>query len=378
MITGPAFKTRILLLGPERRAISGVSTHLNQLFGSRISDEFELQHFMVGSEGRQETIVDKLRRILLSPFMLAARILWTRAEIVHINTSINRKAFSRDTVYLAVARVLRRKVVFQIHGGTLPQNLYNTAFAQNQVVRRVLRAADVVVLLSKEELEEYSRFIPGAKLQIIANGIAVDQQAEIPERETNHPLRLIYFGRLVPTKGVAECIAVAYLLRDAGREFKLTIAGSGPQEQALKAEATTLIRENFVEFVGAQFGEAKGKLWKENDVFVFPTHTEGLPYSLLESMAAGAVPITTRVGAQPDVVEDGVHGLFVPVSDPHALFDAIVKLDDDRGLLLAMSQRSMRRIRTYYSVERLSADFLQLYQSLAQADKDYLRVHGQR
>jgi len=49
-----------------------------------------------------------------------------------------------------------------------------------------------------------------------------------------------------------------------------------------------------------------------SDIFVFPTfHREGLPYALLEAMAAGAVPITTRVGAIPDVMQDGGDGLLM-------------------------------------------------------------------
>jgi glycosyltransferase involved in cell wall biosynthesis len=81
-------------------------------------------------------------------------------------------------------------------------------------------------------------------------------------------------------------------------------------------------------------------------------------------MAAGAVPITTRVGAQPDVMEDGVHGLFVPPHNPHALFEAIVKLDDDRQLLRAMSDRGRKRVRDYYGTDRLAEDFRVLYRSL--------------
>ena len=42
----------VLLLGPSREAISGVTTHLNSLLGSRLARRFDLVHFQVGSEGR--------------------------------------------------------------------------------------------------------------------------------------------------------------------------------------------------------------------------------------------------------------------------------------------------------------------------------------
>lgn len=364
--SSPNWRTRVLLLGPELGAVSGVSTHLNQLLGYCGAADLDLQHFVVGSEGRHETSTGKLLRLVISPLALAARIVLSRRQIVHINASFDHKSFPRDAVYLAVARLLRRKVVFQVHGGELPDSLYKHAFLREHFVRPVLKAATVVVLLAESERQAYSRFTPDVPLRVIANGIAINQQLALPEGVRSGPLRMAYVGRLVSTKGVEECIASAYLLRDSGRKFTLTIAGTGPQEDALKLAAKALIEQNLVEFVGAQFDEAKQELWRNSDLFLFPTtHKEGLPYSLLESMASGTVPITTRVGAQPDVMEDGVHGLFVPASDPQALFEAIVKLDDDRQLLLTMSQQSMIRIRLGYSIERLRADFGDLYRSFS-------------
>lgn len=365
MVSAPSGKARILILGPELGAVSGVSTHLNQLLESSLSEKFDLEHFTVGSEGREETPVGRFLRLLISPFALTLRIVRRRPEIVHINVSLDHKGFPRDAMYLVVARLLRRKVIFQVHGGELPRNLYSSAFVREQVVRRVLNRASVVVLLASSELAAYSEFMPGLRMQIIANGTRLDSHAALPEAPVEGPLHLAYVGRLVPTKGVSDCIEAAYLLDAAGRDFKLTIAGAGPEEADLKAAAEELVRKSKVEFVGPKFGDAKASLWRNSDIFVFPTsHQEGLPYALLESMAAGTVPITTRVGAQPDVVEDGVHGLFVPEGDPNSLFDAIVKLDDNRQLLLLMSQASMMRIRQSYTVERLSTEFSDLYQSL--------------
>jgi glycosyltransferase involved in cell wall biosynthesis len=125
--------------------------------------------------------------------------------------------------------------------------------------------------------------------------------------------------------------------------------------------------ESEIEFVGPLFGQQKDKLWEKSDIFLFPSYTrEGLPYALLESMAAGTVPITTQVGAQPEVVEDGVHGLFIPARNPHALFDAIIKLDDNRDLLLEISRQAILRVREGYTIDRMSAEFQKLYRSLSQ------------
>jgi glycosyltransferase involved in cell wall biosynthesis len=81
-------------------------------------------------------------------------------------------------------------------------------------------------------------------------------------------------------------------------------------------------------------------------------------------MAAGLVPIVTQVGAIPDVVQQDVHGLFVPPRDPQAIAAALEVLAGDRAAFERMSTASRERVFTYYSVERVAGDFTALYRKL--------------
>src|SRR5262249_4505860 len=89
----------VVLLGPSRDAISGVTTHLNGLLGSRLTTRFDLVHFQIGSEGRREGLARRLARLAVSPFALAHTLLSAQAALLHINTSLNAKACWRDLVY---------------------------------------------------------------------------------------------------------------------------------------------------------------------------------------------------------------------------------------------------------------------------------------
>ena len=124
-------------------------------------------------------------------------------------------------------------------------------------------------------------------------------------------LNLVYVGRLAEVKGVFEALEAAALLRDEGISVNLAIAGSGPAERQLRLRIAELGIEDRVTLKGPLFGAEKNELWLNSDAFLFPTsHHEGLPYALLESMAAGTVPVTCPVGAIPDVIEHQKHGLF--------------------------------------------------------------------
>ena len=143
----------VLICGPHRDAISGVSTHLNLLMGSSLAEDFDLIHFQVGSEGRREGAVARLLRLVLSPFALFATILFRHVTIVHLNTSLNPRAYWRDLAYLLVARLLRARVVYQVHGGALPQQFFAKSPRLTAFLRWTLGLPDLVVVLAKVELE---------------------------------------------------------------------------------------------------------------------------------------------------------------------------------------------------------------------------------
>jgi glycosyltransferase involved in cell wall biosynthesis len=349
-----------LLLGPSREAVSGVTTHVNGLLHSALRSAFELEHFQVGSEGRRESAPARLARYAFSPLALAFRILRREAAIVHLNTSLNAKSYWRDLVYLAVAKLCGARVLLQKHGGTL-QAFCGRSRLFAAFVRATLKMADAVVVLSRAELNEYERLLGERGVVLLPNGIdcAPYRKYNRAPAAPSEPLRCAYIGRLAPRKGLEEILASMPSTRAT-----LVIAGSGPDEARLRLRARELKVEDRVRFAGAAFGEDKARLLSQADVLLLPSYSEGLPYALLEAMAAGVVPVVTRVGAIPDVVDAGVHGLFVPVGDAQAIAASLASLDADRAWLARMSAACRKRVAGAYSIERVAADFSGLYAEL--------------
>lgn len=349
---------KVLLLGPDRRMIGGVPTHLNLLFGSDLARRFTLEHFQVGSDERgDEGRLGVLARVASGPFRLAAAIARSGASIVHMNPSLSPKAFWRDLPLLAAAKLCGARVVYQVHGGAV--SLLNRA-----VLRVALRWPDVVVALGRAEQEELRAIVPGQEVALVPN--AIDCRPFLrPRAPRNGPLRLFHIGRLLKTKGVFEIVHGLAIARNRGVDATLVIAGDGPALPQLRQTGNELGLEKHITFAGPAFGERKVELTCAADVLLLPTyHSEGLPYALLEGMAAGLVPVVTRIAAIPDVVTEGVHGLYVPPRDPEAIARAIARLDADRGALARMGAASRERALAEYSIERLADDFTALYSSI--------------
>jgi glycosyltransferase involved in cell wall biosynthesis len=256
-----------------------------------------------------------------------------------------------------------------VHGGALPQRFFGGGRVFNAFLRAVLQLPDVVVVLAQVELEAYRRFVPGQQVLAIPNGIDCTPYARIPRMrpEATAPLRLLYIGRLAKGKGLCELLQALKLAHAQAAKARLVIAGSGPEEGRLRHLVDELGLASDVSFVGPVFGDSKVRLLADSDALVLASYSEGLPYALLESMAAGAPAVVTPVGAIPDVVTDSVHGLLVPPRDPAAIFRAIGKLDSDRDALARMGAACRKRISTGYSVERLSGEFFRLYSQLCAA-----------
>jgi glycosyltransferase involved in cell wall biosynthesis len=138
-----------------------------------------------------------------------------------------------------------------------------------------------------------------------------------------------------------------YLLQAAARvrrevpDVRFVLVGQGPLEDEMRRQARALSLDGSVIFAG--FREDVPRLMRAFDVLAVPSLHDGLSISLLEAMALGTPPVVTRAGGNPEVVEDGRHGLVVEPADPGALADAIVSLLRDRSLRDRLGEAARRR-----------------------------------
>lgn len=359
-------KPVVLLLGPQRSAVSGVSTHLNMLMASDLAQKFLLRHFQVGSEGRGENPAGRRLRLLASPFRLAFRLFAEQVDIVHLNTSLNRRAYWRDLVYMLVARLSGARVLYQVHGGDLPEQFSGPNRLLKFLLRSSLRLAETIVVLARCECEAYLTFTKGLRISLLPNAVDCAPYLTLDRHQASErqPLRLIYVGRLSREKGLFDALSALKLSRLAGSQAHLLIAGSGPDEDALRQRVGELQLADAVTFAGPVFGEDKIRVLGEADVLLFPTYAEGLPYALLEGMAAGLPAITTRVGAIPDVVIDNVHGIFVMPRDVQAISRAINRLAGNPSLVARMGAACRERIKSRYTIQRMADEFSRLYSEM--------------
>lgn len=367
-MTRPAERLKVLLVGPDPAAVSGISTHLDQLLRSRLTARFHLSYFAIGSAGKREHIFTRLMRLLISPGALWKTARKIRPDVVHVNTSLLHTSFWRDIVYVVVSKMCGARVILQIHGGSFATFCDRSRFLR-YFLALTLKHVDAVAVLSKREQIGCEQFNVRA-LATIPNAISLDDYHDLqPKKYRSLPkYRLAYIGRLADDKGIYETIeAMAILAQEGITNVTFSIAGEGDEKTRLDKRASELGVRDRVDFVGSVFGCEKVSFWRQADLFVLPTYCpEGLPYALLESLASGTPIVTTRAGAIVEAMDDGTEGVFVEPRSAPAVAVALRTLIQDPHRLEEMSLACRLRAQSYYGIERLVAQFCGLYTAVMQ------------
>jgi glycosyltransferase involved in cell wall biosynthesis len=247
---------------------------------------------------------------------------------------------------------------------------------QKRVQRYACQLADCVLV----NAEAVRRWLVGegydaSKIVVIPNGVDLTRFTAAPDtarlrRELHLPADapiVVIVSRLTRLKGLEQLLEAVAIVRPQHPDARYLIVGeTAPSETAylsvLKRLAVAHGVADRVVFTGLR--EDVPAVLAAADVSVMPSLNEALSNVLLESMAAGAPTVATRVGGTPEAIADGDTGLLVPPGDAAALANAIARLLAERSLALRIGQAARRLIHDRFSVERMVAATEQLYLDL--------------
>lgn len=234
---------------------------------------------------------------------------------------------------------------------------------------RCLREAAAIHCVSNEIAGHVERLV-GPRPGIWINRPAVDVRQIAPRQwhdRANGPLRIISVGRLSWHKAFDYLMAALARLDRRGIAFEATILGDGELLAPLRFSVADLGLEAKVKLPGAVRPDEVLDQLRRADVFVLPSHNEGVSNAALEAMACALPVVSTRVGGMPEAIDDGVEGLLVRPRDIQGLADALERLAGDGALRAAMGTAARARIESEFSLERQVSTFEQMYQSVARS-----------
>ncbi|HKB25586.1 MAG TPA: glycosyltransferase family 4 protein [Methylomirabilota bacterium] len=226
-----------------------------------------------------------------------------------------------------------------------------------------LRAADAVIVTTRELAAHVGARIGGAKVHLIPNGVDTAlfaPAARGPRRRRN----VLYVGRLSEEKNLGALVDAAAALAERF-DLTLTFIGDGPSRSPLEAHARRLnVAAEFIPVVEHRRVPAH---LADADAFVLPSFTEGHPKALLEAMSAGVPCVASNVGGNRAVLEHSVTGLLFELGDRAALAESLTRVLADPGLARTLGERARARVLECYDLARLVAEEIELLKRLARA-----------
>lgn len=227
-------------------------------------------------------------------------------------------------------------------------------------IKKEYELCDRIVVPSNIAYQSFAEFGLADKVAIVPTGVDTEFFTPAQAAKPDDKFRVCFVGRVELAKGAG------YLLRAWKRlalpNAELVLVGS------VKPEMNALMREyadTSVRTTGIVPPAVLAEIYRESDLFVFPSVNEGLAQVLLEAMASGLPIVASDYSGGSDLITDGKEGFIVPVRDVDRLVDSILWCYQHRDETRAMGKAARAKIESQFTLDHYSQRQIALYRALA-------------
>lgn len=325
----------ILIVTKDAESLGGVANYYRLFFSKYSSREILVERFDIGSRAR-----DNYRRTrrpvgyifeYLRDMYQLVKILRNRPEIqaVQVSPSLRPLALIRDAGVILLSKIMSRKTIVFFRGW---RDDMADSIARSKILKFFFRLAycqtDHFIVLADRFVPQVVKWGINSNLISVSRTMFDGELVKPKAKRTGKSPRFIYLSRIAASKGIFDLLEAAGMLHKIGYKFTIDIYGFGDVQENMPNAL-----ERFVEKIrelGLQnicipheFIKDSGKysVLADADIFLLPTYQEGCPNAVIEALASGLYVISTTVGAIPELVEDGKHGLLHAPGDIEALVE---------------------------------------------------------
>lgn len=347
---------KVLITVPHLSLPGGVTGLFNLL---KLNEKENIEYFSVNlTKG-------KWNKVLLPFVFLIFFLKLRKIQVVHINPSLDTKAFYRDMVFAFIAKQLyKRKTIIYWHGW---QNEFYSKIKNSKILKFLFKntfgVADIQIVLANEFARGLRNLGYKKKILLESNVSEKVDSTSIQKIKTNNSdFNLLFISRITKNKGWDIAIETMKILNNKGyNNIILTIAGDGDCLEAAKQLAEKNKIQN-INFKGHITGEEKNNLLKESDILFFPTcYSEGMPLTILEGVMHGMPIITRNVGGIPDHIKNGVNGYLTDSINPEDFANLILRTIGNPETFNQFKTNNLQLARIEFIPDRLINRLLNLY-----------------
>jgi glycosyltransferase involved in cell wall biosynthesis len=315
---------RVALIGPLPPPAGGMANQTRQL-AELLRGEGAAVEIVQTNAPYRPAVVGRILGLRaafrLMPYLIRLWRAAGRSDVFHVmaNSGWSWHLFAAPAVWIAHARGV--PAVVNYRGGEAATFLAQSA----GTVRFTMRRAARLIVPSAFLQNVFARF--GMVAQVAPNVIDLSRFfPRVGDRLGPRAAHLVVARNLEPLYDNATALRAFALVRERLSQARLTIAGSGPEADALHTLAASLGLADAVTFTGRLDRDAMAHLYRDADVVLNPSLADNMPNSVLEALASGVPVVSTNVGGVPYLVQHGVTALLVPPADPARMAAAALDL----------------------------------------------------
>lgn len=283
-----------------------------------------------------------------------------RPDLIYITPNAGGAAFLKDFVVVQMLKAMGCKVIAHYHnkGVTVYQDKWIYNFLYRYFFKRLK-----VILLAETLYKDVERYVERKNVFVCPNGIPIlhrDEQWKKPNNEVTH---LLFLSNLLVSKGVFVLLDALQILTEKGYTFICQLVGGETAEinaELFAKEVKKRALDKYVTYMGRKVGTEKELIFRQTDIFVFPTYNECFPLVVLEAMAHKLPVVTTNEGGIPDIVEDEINGLICEKQNAKSLAHCIARLLGDEDLRTSMGEAGFKKFEQQYTITAFERQFIQV------------------
>jgi N-acetyl-alpha-D-glucosaminyl L-malate synthase BshA len=287
-------------------------------------------------------------------------------DLLHVHYAIPHSVSALLARQMLAAAPSRRKLPFvtTLHGTDI--TLVGLDRSYLPITRYSIEESDGVTAISQYLRDKtLKEFEIKNHIEVIYNFVNCDlymRDREAPRRRAEYATPderiLVHLSNFRPVKRLTDVVEIFDRVRKKVPS-KLLLVGDGPDRSKAEWLAVQKGIHDHVVFLGKQ-DRVQEKL-AISDVMLLPSELESFGLAALEAMACKVVPITTRVGGLPEVVEHGKNGFMAEVGDVETMAQYAIDLLSDENRLQTMAQQARASAQARFCASKIIPHYEQFY-----------------
>lgn len=280
-------------------------------------------------------------------------------DVLYLHTA-ERGSFYRKAILARTLRKFGIETVMHHHAAEFEKFYAGLTAKKRNFVKETLELVSLNIVLSNRLIPMITDKAPKASVAVLYNAVNTYEKNPYNENSQN----LLFLGRLGARKGTYDLLRAIKELDDVlPTEVKVNLCGDGDVE-GVNAKVKEYGIEHRIVHIGWIDNNQKRDFMENSMVNVLPSYNEGLPMSILETMAYGIPNISTNIASIPEVIHDNINGYMVLPGDIEGLKKDILSLCCDEKLRVRFSWQAWRDINEKFAIDAHISQLKQYLQKL--------------